>query len=120
MIHDHDIGGVKLESQLQPGTYLQVQDELSLWEDELWINDRGYDAETKVMVYGNWRGIPYKMKRVASLFGDCDDENGEVGNWRRSVVDSSLEWTLGSQWRTEEEYEEKMNAIGGINNTKLR
>ena len=29
------------------------------------------------------------------------------------IIDTDLEWTLGGKWRTSEEYDTKMNAIGG-------
>jgi len=134
MMHDHDIGGVLLESQMMPGTYIRVQDELSLWENELWINDRGHDAEDiERLVYGNWGGVPYQMKRVSTLVvessvvldmdsADDNDASCEAastgGRYRRKGVDKSIEWTMGKAWRTEEEYEEKMAAIGGTS-TKM-
>ncbi len=110
MVNDHDIGGVLLDSQMIPGLELRIQDELSLWEDELWVNDRGHNAETGAMVYGNYLGVPYKMKRVASLQAK---DNG----FCREIVDPSLGWTLGSQYRTEEEYELKMKDVE-MNNDK--
>jgi CpeT/CpcT family (DUF1001). len=112
MIHDHEQGGVLLESQMMPGTFIRIQDELSLWEDELWINDRGFDADTKNMVYGNWKGVPYQMMRVASI--GRGDEMNVPGQYRRTVVAPDLRWTLGEKWRTPQEYEMKMIAIGGM------
>ena len=107
MINDHDIGGVLLESQMAPGLFLRIQDELSLWDDELWVNDRGHNAENGKMVYGNYKSIPYKMKRVANL-----KSMGE-GKFERSIVEPSLAWTLGDQYRSSEIYEAKMKDIGG-------
>mmetsp|Transcript_25278 Transcript_25278/g.31152 ORF Transcript_25278/g.31152 Transcript_25278/m.31152 type:complete len:415 (+) Transcript_25278:75-1319(+) len=110
MINDHDIGGVLLESQMTPGSFIRVQDELSLWENELWVNDRGHDAESGIMVYGNYLKIPYKMRRVSTL---TSVEN--LGfKWKRNMVDETLSWTLGDDWRTSEKYESKMNDIGGV------
>lgn len=105
MLNDHEIGGVLLESQMIPGLQLRIQDELSLWENELWVNDRGFNAETGDMVYGNYLSIPYKMKRVAIL------EPSEDG-FCRKIVDSTLGWTLGDHFRTNEEYQSKMEKIG--------
>jgi len=111
MIYDHDQGGVLLESQMMPGTFIRIQDELSLWQDELWINDRGFDANTKNIVYGNWKGVPYQMMRVANI--EPNDTNIIPGQYRRTPVASDLSWTLGDKWRTMQEYEMKMTAIGG-------
>ena len=108
MINDHEKGGVLLESQMAPGTYLRIQDELSLWNDLLLINDRGHDADNTRMVYGNWDGVPYQMKRVTNLI---QSENGS--SFEREVVQDELQWTLGSSWRTEDEFLEKLKVIGG-------
>lgn len=107
MMYDHDDGGVLLESQMKPGTFIRIQDELSLWKNELWVNDRGYDAETKAMVYGNWNGVPYKLKRVSSF-------HYREGNFLREIVDPGLKWTLGPDYRQPNEYEQKMTSIGGV------
>ena len=93
---------VEIDSSMIPGTKLKVMDELSLWSDELWINDRGYDLDGN-FVYGNQRGIPYAMKRVANIKDDV-----------RNITDYELAWTLGPDWRTDDEYKEKMEAIGGV------
>ena len=105
---------------MAPGLYLRIQDELSLWEDELWVNDRGHNANTGDMVYGNHNGVPYKMNRVSSLVplsfargeagGDKQDE-GKI--FERKIVDDTLSWTLGGLYRTTEEYDSKMVSIGG-------
>mmetsp|Transcript_14865 Transcript_14865/g.22272 ORF Transcript_14865/g.22272 Transcript_14865/m.22272 type:complete len:85 (-) Transcript_14865:144-398(-) len=74
------------------------------------------------------------MKRVSTLVMesvvldmdmdsvDDNDASCEVGDtggrYRRKGVDESIEWTMGKAWRTEEEYEEKMAAIGGTS-TKM-
>ena len=112
MVNDHEKGGVLLESQMMPGSFLRIQDELSLWENQLWINDRGHDAESKAMVYGNWEGVPYQMDRVATI--STSDSETESESLQRKIVDSSLRWTLGDRWRSEEEYESKMAAVGGL------
>lgn len=68
-----------------------MQDDIKLWHDWLWVNDRSFDRKGD-FVYGNQRGVPYKMGRVS--------------------VPGPLEWTLGGEWRTEQLYAEKMSAIG--------
>jgi len=110
MAYDHEKGGVRLNSQMTPGTYIRVQDELSMWEDQLWLNDRGFDAETGERIYGNWLDDPYRMERLSNV--TMGDEGLQTG-WKREVSDSALAWTLGEKWRTEDEYAEKMDAIGG-------
>jgi len=48
------------------GQLLRVRDDVALWADALWVNDRGSDAATGEYVYGNIHGVPYKMQRVAN------------------------------------------------------
>jgi len=90
-----------IDSAMRMGKKILVQDELSLWGDELWINDRGFDPDTGAFIYGNQRGVPYKLRRVTKL-SSCS----------RVVCDKKLEWTLGSMFRTEREYAKKMSSIG--------
>lgn len=47
------------------GTEIVVRDDVALWADALWVNDRGHDAVTGEYVYGNIHEIPYKMTRVS-------------------------------------------------------
>jgi len=47
------------------GKPIVVRDDVALWPDALWVNDRGHDAETGEYVYGNIRGVPFKLERVA-------------------------------------------------------
>ena len=46
------------------GREIVVRDDVALWTDALWVNDRGHDAETGEYVYGNIHNIPYKLARV--------------------------------------------------------
>jgi hypothetical protein len=107
--------GAILPSTLQPGRQILIKDELSLWDNALWINDRGYDVESGDFIYGNQRGIPYKVKRVENLNNDNDEVDNDIQKKKLStggpVVNEDLKWTLGDQWRTEEEYTEKMKQI---------
>ena len=102
MVH----GEAVVESTVSSGMKILIRDQLSLWEDELWIHDRGFDPETMKYIYGNQRGVPYQLQRVSQI------TSGE-----RFVVSQELRWTLGSDWRTEEEYLSKMNAINKIGRT---
>ena len=51
-----------------PTIELFVKDDLKLWMNELWINDRVYDKQGNQLI-GNSDGIPYKMKKKYFLFG---------------------------------------------------
>jgi len=46
------------------GAQIVVRDDVALWRDALWVNDRGSDTEGNYL-YGNVRDVPYKMDRVA-------------------------------------------------------
>ncbi len=99
MVHGQAI----VDSQMAPGTKILIQDQLSLWADEFWIHDRGYDPnDTTKFIYGNQRGIPYRLDRVTRI------EHGD-----RRVTSHDLRWTLGPSFRTEAMYQEKLEAVGG-------
>ena len=112
-------GGATVPSQMQPGSYLRIEDELSLWTDDFWINDRGFDPDTGDYVYGNRRGVPYQMRRVTELLAAGEGVGVGLGPGavRRSVTGPDLAWTLGGTHRTDEEYRAKMDAIGGPSTT---
>lgn len=86
-----DDNGTWIKSQNVDGLEILVKDDLKVWPDHLWVNDRGFDREGG-FVYGNQRGVPYKMRRV--------------------VAAGPLGWTLGAEFRTKEMYAQKMTAIG--------
>lgn len=114
MVH----GSATVTSQMMPGQSILIKDQLSLWRDSLWIHDRGYNPETGAFIYGNQRGVPYRLQRVTSVDADdadADDADAErqQPHSRRVLVDPSLAWTLGPDFRTPQEYEEKMAVIGG-------
>jgi hypothetical protein len=98
MVHGEAI----VDSAIIPGMKIRILDQLSLYRDTFYINDRGLDPETGDFIYGNHRGVPYRLERVTCL------ANGD-----REVVNDDLKWTMGERWRSEEEYDLKMNAIGG-------
>jgi len=89
------VNGTILESQMMPGSYVHIQDEISFWENDFWLNDRGYVVGKygEEFVYGNREGVPYKMTRVA-LF-EMEEEEEEEECWKRRVVREDLAWTLG-------------------------
>ena len=98
MVHGEAI----VDSTIIPGVKIRIIDQLSLYENVFYINDRGLDPESGEFIYGNHRGVPYRMERVATL------NDGE-----RVVSNEELRWTMGEQWRTTEEYEAKLKAAGG-------
>jgi hypothetical protein len=98
MVHGEAI----VDSQMAPGSKIRILDQLSLFDDVFYINDRGFDPETGAYIYGNQREIPFRLDRVTT----CKPQG-------RNVVDAELQWTLGPKWRDEGEYEENMAAIGG-------
>ncbi len=55
-------GGCNLYSR-EINTRICVMDDLLLTAQDLWVADRAFDGDGN-FVYGNRRGIPYKMKRV--------------------------------------------------------
>jgi len=40
-----------------------VKDHVALWDNALWVNDRGYDMDGNY-IYGNINDVPYKLQRV--------------------------------------------------------
>ena len=101
MVH----GSALVDSQMMPGQKILIMDQLSLWENQLWIHDRGYHPDTGAFIYGNQRGIPYRMQRVTVVVeNEC---------CCRRITDVELAWTLGNDYRTLAEYEANMQRIGG-------
>lgn len=91
-----DDDGTWVASQNMQGLEILIKDDLKVWPDRLWVNDRGFDREGK-FVYGNQRGVPYMLKRVSPGDGD-----------------NTLQWTLGEQHRMPGLYADKMSAIGVV------
>uniref|UniRef100_A0A6V1QMS6 Uncharacterized protein n=1 Tax=Heterosigma akashiwo TaxID=2829 RepID=A0A6V1QMS6_HETAK len=58
-------GGAVVDSEMVPGRRVLVKDDLRLQRDLILLNDRGYDLENGALLYGNARGLPYKMERVS-------------------------------------------------------
>ena len=130
MVH----GEALVDSQMIPGQKILIQDQLSLWDDQLWIHDRGYHPDTGAYIYGNQFGIPYRMQRVTDMVSkgaEADAEDDDV--WTcpdisattvspipppRRITDTALAWTLGNNYRTPAEYETNMRIIGGSSRQK--
>ena len=49
-------------SQLNPNMTITIKDDLHLWRNELWINDRVYGPNGELLI-GNIFNIPYKLKK---------------------------------------------------------
>ena len=98
MVHGEAI----VDSTVIPGIKIRILDQLSLFDDVFYINDRGLDPDTGAFIYGNQRGVPYRLERVATL---RDSE--------RKIVNDDLAWTLGDTWRSREEYDARIAAAGG-------
>ena len=56
---------ITIVSERDPDLEIVVRDDVALWTDALWVNDRGHDAVTGEYVYGNIHSVPYKMQRVS-------------------------------------------------------
>jgi CpeT/CpcT family (DUF1001) len=123
MVHGEAI----VESTIVPGMQIRILDQLSLYRDAFYINDRGFDPVTGAFIYGNQRDVPYRLERVttlqevppetssSSLQHDVTTsrQSYRSGCFQRKVVDPDLGWTLGPQWRTPEEYDRRLKDIGG-------
>lgn len=127
-------GAIVNSISLIPGKRILIKDELSLWNNEFWINDRGYDpdnivtdtiqrnedgnAVTMSFVYGNRRGVPYKLRRVSNFY--CKEREHEspanTDTWaifklERIITNTDLIWTLGESYRTPDMLLHKMSCI---------
>lgn len=112
MVH----GEALVDSQMIPGQQILIKDQLSLWEDALWIHDRGFHPDTGDYIYGNQRNIPYQLQRVSRVIQDdaamgTDEEDFQ--HLRRKIVSNDLAWTLGEDYRTPPLYQTKIDAMGG-------
>jgi hypothetical protein len=96
-------GEAIVDSTMIPGQKILVRDQLSLWKDEFWIHDRGYDPLTMTYIYGNQRGIPYRLERVTTLqeittANDIPHDDliyPPTKKFQRVCCRPDLEWTLG-------------------------
>jgi hypothetical protein len=125
-------GAIVDSISLIPGKSILIKDELSLWKDDFWINDRGYDLDEILdnqpgnsfdgvdmpFVYGNRRGVPYKLQRVSNFV----DGTGNQEIWeptfvesclqlKRVIANSDFEWTLGEKYITPDVLKEQMQTM---------
>jgi hypothetical protein len=57
-----EFGTCQIRSSQDPSVLITVKDDLRLWKNKLWINDRVYNKEG-VQLIGNRDGIPYKLRK---------------------------------------------------------
>ena len=103
------LGQAFVDTQMVPGQSILMQDQ----PDQLWIHDRGFDPNTGAFIYGNQRNVPYVLERVASVIGGTTDAAAADDRYNRTIADDDLAWTLGSAFRTPQEYESRLAAMGG-------
>ena len=139
-------GAIVDSISLIPGKRILIKDELSLWKDEFWINDRGYDPDANnngndedddveyddddveydddddarssrmPFVYGNRRGIPYKLERVSCITPAIKVTRKEdTLLLQRKISNQELAWTMGEDYREHAFYEEKLHAVEEAN-----
>lgn len=114
MVH----GPTIVNSTIVPGMQIRIIDQLSLYQNTFYINDRGFDPITGSFIYGNQREVPYRLERVSSISSNSTStstlptSSKDVG-LRRIITNSDLEWTLGPEFRSPEDYESKLELIGG-------
>jgi hypothetical protein len=99
----HGEATVVSSSPNSPGRKILIRDQLSLYELLFYIHDRGWDPDTMEYIYGNQRGVPYILERVTRRYA-----NGTMIS-----VDPDLSWTIGSAYRSNEEYQQYMDQVGG-------
>eukprot|EP00536_Pseudo-nitzschia_multiseries_P003400 jgi/Psemu1/185746/e_gw1.52.126.1 len=109
MIH----GPTIVNSTIVPGMQIRIIDQLSLYRDVFYINDRGFDPITGGFIYGNQREVPYRLERVSTITSRTSRNSQESDTLQRQVVSPGLKWTIGPDHRTTEEYERNLEVIGG-------
>jgi len=117
-------GQAEVDSQLMPGQRILIKDQLSIWQDALWIHDRGFDPATGNFIYGNQRNVPYQLKRVTSISSPVEavteQEEKQQQLPQRNITYQDLAWTLGVDFRVPEEYETKIEGMGGPSVSRQR
>ena len=97
MVHGQAL--VQSQMMLPERQTILIKDQLSLYENEFYIHDRGFNPDTMEYIYGNQREVPYRLERVTT-------------GLNRRIVNPELKWTLGTNYRTPEEYQTRMEVIG--------
>jgi hypothetical protein len=114
MIH----GPTVVNSTVVPGMQIRIIDQLSLFENTFYINDRGFHPVTGSFIYGNQREVPYRLERVSFISSNSTSptdtpSSSKDGGLKRTITNSDLVWTLGPDYRSTDEYEQKLGLIGG-------
>ena len=135
-IHAIMINGFAIvPSTFDPNVTIRILDQISLYDNTLYINDRGYlvnkktldnenvvdnddnddgsKKEEEVYVYGNQRGVPYRLERVAKWEHDNynNDNDHQLHSGGRIITNKELQWTLGPNYRDENIYRKNMDLI---------
>jgi hypothetical protein len=115
-LHAIMVHGVQVvNSTIVPGMQIRILDQLSLYQHVFYINDRGFDPITGAFIYGNQRDIPYRLERVSNILPSTISAAASASDQtlQLQVINPELEWTLGPNHRTIEEYDSKLKVIGG-------
>jgi hypothetical protein len=115
MVH----GPTVVNSTMIPGMQIRIIDQLSLFQNTFYINDRGFDPITGSFIYGNQREVPYRLERVSSIYSTSTStstppSSSKDGGLQRIITNSDLEWTMGSDFRSTEQYKHKVELVGGL------
>jgi CpeT/CpcT family (DUF1001) len=109
--------GIVVPSQVNPQQLIHIQDEIWVTAQQLIIHDRGRDPVSQAWIYGNQRGVPYRLDRVIMANGKNNNNNNMVqnadadGDGEYDVDEDSLQWTnIGPSSPL---YAAKMARIGG-------
>jgi len=111
-------GPTVVNSTMVPGMQIRIIDQLSLYPDTFYINDRGFDPITESFIYGNQREVPYRLERVSSISSNITSTmspapSSKDRRLQRKITNSDLEWTMGPDFRSTEEYKRNLESIGG-------
>jgi hypothetical protein len=52
-----------ISSEYNPNMMIEIREEIFIWENSIWINDRVFTIDGKLL-HGNKFNIPYKYKRI--------------------------------------------------------
>ena len=116
-------GPTIVNSTMVPGMQIRIIDQLSLYKNTFYINDRGFDPITGSFIYGNQREIPYRLERVSFIASNINNSttnrakslptSSNIARLQRVITNEDLKWTMGPDYRSTEQYDRKLELIGG-------